>query len=583
MRKWIIVFISILSSFLFAGMVYADTWTKKTDDFGGNARIRSVSFSIGTKGYIGTGQDAGGICLKDFWAYDSDAGTWTQKANFGGEARGNAVGFSIGNKGYIGTGLGSNMAQPPNPLYYSDFWEYDPEGNTWTQKANFGGGARFNAAGFAIGSKGYVGTGASSVGGSVFNDFWEYDPVGDVWTEKTAFAGAVRMTATGFSIEDKGYLGMGVGAAVPPSLPTVYKDFYEYNPTGNTWTKKADFEGAARHCAVGFSIGTKGYIGTGMGAASGEPPLPSAYDDFWEYDPAGNTWTQKTVFGGGARYGATGFAIGTKGYVGTGSTVGLPMAISFKDFWEYSAGAVSAVLYGSFTGNGIWQWGGSSWAQLTPDNPEAMVAAGSNLYGKFSNGIWQWNGSGWTKLTPDRPASMVASGSNLYGNFTDNGIWQWGGSSWTQLTPDNPESMVAAGSNLYGKFGNGIWQWTGSSWTKLTPDRPAEMVAAGSNLYGSFTGSGIWQWNGSSWTQLTADIPEAMAAAGSNLYGKFGNGIWQWNGSGWTKLTPDKPASMAAAGSNLYGSFTGNGIWQWNGSGWTQLTPDNPAMMAVGE
>jgi hypothetical protein len=243
----------------------------------------------------------------------------------------------------------------------------------------------------------------------------------------------------------------------------------------------------------------------------------------------------------------------------------------------------SSSLYAAFTNAGIWQWGGSGWTQLTPDNPESMVAAGTNLYGKFGNGIWQWNGSGWTKLTPDRPASMVASGSNLYGNFTGNGIWQWGGSGWTQLTPDNPESMVAADSNLYGKFGNGIWQWTGSGWTKLTPDRPADMVAAGSNLYGSFTGSGIWQWNGSGWSLLTPDIPESMAAAGSNLYGKFGNGIWQWNGSGWTKLTPDKPASMAAAGSNLYGSFTGNGIWQWNGSGWTQLTPDNPALMAVGD
>jgi len=253
------------------------------------------------------------------------------------------------------------------------------------------------------------------------------------------------------------------------------------------------------------------------------------------------------------------------------------------NIWILTLPAAQQPLYGSFTGTGIWQWGGSGWTQLTPDNPESIVAAGTNLYGKFANGIWQWTGSGWTKLTPDRPASMVASGSNLYGNFTGNGIWQWNGSGWTQLTADNPETMVAAGTNLYGKFANGIWQWTGSGWTKLTPDRPAEMVAAGTNLYGNFTGNGIWQWNGSGWTQLTPDIPEAMAAAGSNLYGKFGNGIWQWNGSGWTKLTPDRPASMAAAGNNLYGTFTGNGIWQWNGTNWTQLTPDNPVMMAVGE
>ena len=30
-----------------------------------------------------------------------------------------------------------------------DFWEYDPATNAWTQKANFGGTGRANAAGFS--------------------------------------------------------------------------------------------------------------------------------------------------------------------------------------------------------------------------------------------------------------------------------------------------------------------------------------------------------------------------------------------------------------------------------------------------
>ena len=40
----------------------------------------------------------------DFWEYDPTTNTWTQKANFGGTPRDGAVGFSIGSKGYIGTG-----------------------------------------------------------------------------------------------------------------------------------------------------------------------------------------------------------------------------------------------------------------------------------------------------------------------------------------------------------------------------------------------------------------------------------------------------------------------------------------------
>ena len=210
----------------------------------------------------------------------------------------------------------------------------------------------------------------------------------------------------------------------------------------------------------------------------------------------------------------------------------------------------SSALYGSFTGNGIWQWNGSGWTQLTPDNPEEMVASGTNLYGDFgTNGLWQWNGSGWSLLTPDNPEAMVASGTDLYGDFGSNGLWQWNGSGWSLLTPDNPEAMVTSGSNLYGDFGaNGLWQWNGSGWSLLTPDNPEAMVASGTNLYGTFTG----------------------------------NGVWQWNGSGWIQLTPDNPSIIVADGTNLYGSFTGNGVWQWNGSGWSQLTPDNPASMVTG-
>src|SRR5882724_5283840 len=83
--------------------------------------------------------------------------TWTQKANFGGTARIEAVGFSIGTKGYIGTGVVSGVGQ-------QDFWEYDPATDVWTQKANFGGSGRSYAVGFSIGSKGYLGTGYNGSG-----------------------------------------------------------------------------------------------------------------------------------------------------------------------------------------------------------------------------------------------------------------------------------------------------------------------------------------------------------------------------------------------------------------------------------
>ena|SRR5437773_530497 len=109
-----------------------DTWTQKAD-VGGAPRASAVGFSIGSKGYIGTGSDFITTNYKDFWEYEPASNTWTQKADFGGTARGGAAGFSIGSKGYIGTG-----SDTPN-LYRKDFWEYDSTTNTWTQKADFGG------------------------------------------------------------------------------------------------------------------------------------------------------------------------------------------------------------------------------------------------------------------------------------------------------------------------------------------------------------------------------------------------------------------------------------------------------------
>ena len=131
-------------------------------------------------------------------------------------------------------------------------------------------------------------------------------PAGNVWTRKTDLTGTERQNAVGFSIGTKGYIGTGRNASA-----TAYSDFWEYDPATNAWTQKADFSGGARWGAVGFGIGTKGYVGTGRNGAVN-------YTDFWEYNPATNAWTSKTAFTGAARYFAVGFSIGGKGYIGTG-------------------------------------------------------------------------------------------------------------------------------------------------------------------------------------------------------------------------------------------------------------------------
>ena len=287
-----------------------DTWVQKAN-FGGGVVRSAVGFSIGSKGYIGTGWDNSGGYHKDFWEYDPASDTWTQKADFGGTARDAAVGFNIGAKGYIGTG------EIQFHIYVKDFWEYDPSANTWTQKADFGGAARGYAVGFSIGAKGYIGTGEKNGVSAYTKDFWEYDPSTNTWTQKADFGGGARWYACGFNIGSKGYLGTGDNAGDK-------EDFWEFNPNTNSWTQKANFGGSIRYAAVGFNIDNHGYIGTGC-------DYNGYHNDFWEYDTLLDQWTKKADFGGLSRMLSVGYSIGHKGYIGTGSTVyGI-----IGDFWEY--------------------------------------------------------------------------------------------------------------------------------------------------------------------------------------------------------------------------------------------------------
>ncbi len=311
-----------------------NTWTQQQPlGIAATPRYGAVSFSIGSKGYIGTGTD--GAYKKDFWEYDQGTNIWTQKADFGGTARKSATGFAIGTKGYIGTGINASNRK--------DFWEYDPGTNIWIQKADFGGTARYGATGFAIGTKGYIGTGYIAFSNVDVADFWEYDPGTNLWTQKADFGGRARGGATGFAIGTKGYIGTGL---IQHSIEA--KDFWEYDPGTNIWIQKADFGGTGRDGATGFSIGNKGYIGTGVEDVGNIFGFPTK--DFWEFDPGTNIWIQKADFGGTARDAAIGFAIGTNGYIG----FGFDDNGSKNDLWKYSTtGVVLPVSLISFDGKRV--------------------------------------------------------------------------------------------------------------------------------------------------------------------------------------------------------------------------------------
>ncbi|MEP7171325.1 MAG: hypothetical protein ABI855_18295, partial [Bacteroidota bacterium] len=228
-----------------------------------------------------------------------------------------AVGFNISSSGYYGTGLNNN----------NGLWEYNSITDSWAQKASLPNG-RDESVGFSIGKKGYIGTGIINVGpGAILNDFWEYDPATNIWIQKANFGGGPRWAASGFSIGNKGYIGTG------DSTGSLLTDFWEYDPIADAWTQKSNLN-MAMDFASGFSIGNKGY----MGAEGG----------FYEYDPSVNTWTQKASYPDLAKYQAPGFCIGGKGYIGTGENGTSPFF--YNDFWEYDPTVNSWTQRSSFPG-----------------------------------------------------------------------------------------------------------------------------------------------------------------------------------------------------------------------------------------
>jgi N-acetylneuraminic acid mutarotase len=291
--------------------LHAGLWTQKAD-LGGNQRVNAAAFSIGNKGYIGTGFGCDSITCwdhNDLWEYDPQTDVWTQKADFGGQGRSRAVGFSIGSKGYIGLGY-----------LASDMWEYDPASNTWVQKASYPGMGSDDAFAFSIGSKAYVGTGM--YGSGYASDVWEFDPIANTWTQKASLF-PTRTASVSFSIGSKGYVGTGFG-------PSQYKDFWEYDPLIDAWTQKANVGLYGFAYAAGFAINTKGYIAGGGYHST----------DVWEWDQASNTWTLQPPFPGLGRNEAVAFSIGNKGYMGTGYD---QHYFKLKDFWEFDPNSFSSV------------------------------------------------------------------------------------------------------------------------------------------------------------------------------------------------------------------------------------------------
>jgi len=313
------LFFAVMVLVFFVGCKKSDdnigNWIKKSD-FEGIPRGNAVSFVIGDKVYIGAGynSDEDIEYLKDFWVYDTTLDFWTKLTDhpFPGEPRIGAVSFVINGKGYVGTGYNGTDK-------LKDFYEFDPATNIWTKKADFGGSARYDAVGFSLGNLGYLGTGYDDYEN---RDFWQYNPTTNQWTQIASMGGAKRRDAVTFTMNGKAFVCTGTSNGVNQT------DLWQFDPTTGVWVEKNKIDEddswtIVRTYGTAFTLGSKAYVGLGYNGG--------VRTDFWEYDPTSDSWTNKTDFEGSARQNAVSFVVKDQAYVATGRSGNY----YYSDIWQF--------------------------------------------------------------------------------------------------------------------------------------------------------------------------------------------------------------------------------------------------------
>lgn len=220
----------------------------------------------------------------EFWVYDFRTETRTRKADFPGSPRDGGIVFIANSKLYVVAG----RLLKDGLRIFNDVWEYNPDSDTWTAKGNFTGDARYGGISFVIDNMSYVGMGYNGI---YLRDLWRYEAETDTWTEMSSLPRSAkpREGPFAFSMDGKGYVGGGK-VTMTPYLMT--KEFLEYDPLKDEWTRKQDLP-IVLSSAGGFTIENRGYVVGGI-----TDPLPGKIDwtpnyACWSYNPCENLWTRQ--------------------------------------------------------------------------------------------------------------------------------------------------------------------------------------------------------------------------------------------------------------------------------------------------
>jgi N-acetylneuraminic acid mutarotase len=245
----------------------------------------------------------------------------------------------------------------------------------WVKQDDFKGSIRFAATSFVVNEEAFVVGGTIESGPSyiTYNETWKYIPTTAAWAKQSAYPGGKMYAGISFVIDNIAYVGLGANQS-----GVVGNALWAYNSATDSWEEKTNFPGNGRVFAFAFSANGKGYIGTGLTFLGG---AATYLDDFWEYDPATDQWTQKTNYPGGGKVGMAAVSINDIGYVGLGDDGGF----FYNDFYRYESVTDSWIGLTSFPGEN------RSFYQMEAAVGDIYLIGGEKAHNVYSAEMWQYS------------------------------------------------------------------------------------------------------------------------------------------------------------------------------------------------
>lgn len=230
----------------------------------------------------------------------------------------------------------------------------------------------------------------------LFAGFGLFAQIG-TWTAKTGISTA-RSTCVGFSLDGKGYVCAGAATST-----TDLKDLWQYDPSTNAWSQKADFPGDERRELAAFTVGNYAYVGNGRNVSSG-----TIYKSFYKYDPGNNSWSPIADCPS-ERYTSTGFSIDNMGYITCGI---LPGTSRYRDLYAYNPGTNSWAKKASLPDTAMER----SYACVVSANHKAYLMGGFNGVSVADFYEYDPANDAWTRK-PNYPGGIRndCAGFSLYG------------------------------------------------------------------------------------------------------------------------------------------------------------------------